>query len=69
MAWATLLARGATAANARVKKLTYEAEHRSLRDQLDAERDSVVEAIYGDECGEGLRAFVDKRPTRFVEDA
>ncbi len=67
MAWATVLAQGAAAAYARVKKLTYEAEHRSLRDQMDAERDGVVEALYGNECGEGINAFLEKRPARFVE--
>ncbi len=67
MAWATALAQGAAMAYARVKRLTYEAEHRSLRDQMDAERDGVVEAIYGDECGEGINAFLEKRPARFIE--
>lgn len=69
MAWAAVLAQGAVGAYAHVKRLTYEAEHRSLRDQLDAERDSVVEAIYGAECGEGISAFLEKRPPTFDVDS
>lgn len=65
MAWATALAQGPGAAYARVKALAYAAEHRSLSDQMDAERDFVVESIYGDECGEGINAFLEKRPARF----
>ncbi|MBH1964131.1 MAG: enoyl-CoA hydratase/isomerase family protein [Comamonadaceae bacterium] len=65
MAWAAVLAQGPAAAFGRVKTLTYAAEHRSLSDQMDAERDFVVESIYGDECGEGIHAFLEKRPARF----
>lgn len=65
MAWAVTLAQGPAAAYARVKALAYAAEHRSLSDQLDAERDFVVESLYGDECGEGIAAFLEKRPARF----
>jgi enoyl-CoA hydratase/carnithine racemase len=65
MAWAQVLAQGPAAAFGRVKALTYEAEHRSLRDQMDAEREGVVHSIYGDECEEGISAFLEKRPARF----
>lgn len=69
MAWAALLAQGPAAAFGRVKELTYAAEHRSLADQMNAERDAVVESIYGDECGEGINAFLEKRPARFNANA
>lgn len=65
MAWATTLAQGPAGAYTRVKQLTYAAEHRSLADQMAAERDLVVESIYGEECGEGIRAFLEKRVPRF----
>ena len=38
----------------------------SLRDQLDAERDAMVESMYGDECAEGISAFQEKRAPRFT---
>lgn len=65
MAWAASLAQGPVGAYGRVKGLIYAAEHRSLGDQMAAERDCVVESLYGDECGEGIRAFLEKRPARF----
>lgn len=66
--WAAELARGPAMAYARIKRLAYDAELRGLREQLDAERDAVVESIYGDECGDGIRAFLEKRPPRFQSD-
>ena len=67
MAWAQELAAGPAAAHARIKALVYAARGRPPREQLDAERDAFVEALYGDECGEGIAAFLEKRAPRFVK--
>ncbi len=64
--WAAKLALGPAVAQGRIKRLIYEAERRSLREQLDIERDWLVESMYADECGEGIQAFVEKRPARFA---
>lgn len=65
MAWAEKLAKGPAVAYGWIKKLTYAAENRELRVHLDAERDGLVENMYGDECGEGISAFREKRAPRF----
>jgi enoyl-CoA hydratase/carnithine racemase len=67
MAWAQRLAEGPAAAQARIKQLVYAARGRTPRGQLDAERDAFVASLYGDECGEGIAAFLEKRPPRFVK--
>ena len=67
MAWAKRLAQGPAAAHARIKHLVYAARGRAHRAQLDAERDLFVESLYGDECGEGIAAFLEKRAPRFVK--
>lgn len=67
LAWATRLAQGPAAAQARIKQLVYAARGRGHRAQLDAERDAFVESLYGDECGEGIAAFLEKRAPRFVK--
>ena len=66
-AWARRLAAGPAPAHARIKELVYAARGRSHRAQLDAERDAFVESLYGDECGEGIAAFLEKRAPRFVK--
>ena len=65
-AWAERLAAGPAAAHARIKALVYAARGRSQRAQLDAERDAFVESLYGEECGEGIAAFLGKRRPRFI---
>ena len=65
LAWATRLAEGPAGAQARIKQLVYAARRREHRAQLDAERDAFVESLYGHECGEGIAAFLEKRPARF----
>lgn len=47
------------------KKLVNEACDRSLRDQLEAEIDGVVECVGDEDFGEGVRAFLDKRKPKF----
>ena len=54
-------------AQARIKQLVYAARGRARRTQLDAERDAFVEGLYGDECGEGITAFLEKRDARFID--
>ena len=66
-AWAQRLAEGPASAHARIKELVYSARGRTHRGQLDAERDAFVESLYGDECGEGIAAFLEKRRARFVK--
>ena len=66
-AWAERLAQGPAAAHARIKALVYAARGRPYREQLDAERDAFVESLYGDECGEGIAAFLEKRAPHFVK--
>lgn len=63
--WAEKLARGPSLAHAKIKQLVYAARGRSARAQLDAERDAFIECLYGNECGEGIAAFLEKRPARF----
>ncbi len=64
-AWATRLAAGPREAQARIKQLIYAARGRGRREQLDAERDTFLQALYAAEAGEGIGAFLDKRTPRF----
>lgn len=66
LAWAGHLAKGPAFAQARIKQLVHEARGRAHPAQLDAERDAFVESLYGKECGEGIAAFLEKRPAHFV---
>lgn len=50
---------------ASVKELMNEADARPLREQLDAEREHFVRNLFHANAGEGLQAFVDKRPPAF----
>jgi len=63
--WAQKLARGPALAHGKIKQLVHAARGRSARAQLDAERDAFIDCLYGDECGEGVAAFLEKRPARF----
>ena len=56
------LAPGAVAS---VKELVAQAPRRSLAEQLGAERDHFIANLFGADGGEGLQAFVEKRPPRF----
>ena len=66
IAWAERLAQGPTQAHARIKQLVYASRGRQRRDQLDAERDAFVDGLYGEEVGEGIAAFLEKRRARFA---
>jgi enoyl-CoA hydratase/carnithine racemase len=59
------LARMAPNAVASAKELVDAAPRRSLREQLDAERDHFVRNLFHRNGGEGLKAFLEKRPPRF----
>lgn len=63
--WASRLAAGPAGAQGRIKRVAYAAQFNGLREQLDLERDTLIESLYSDECGEGVSAFLDKRPARF----
>jgi enoyl-CoA hydratase/carnithine racemase len=63
--WADRLAEGPAFAQARIKQLVYAARGRAPRAQLDAERDAFIEGLYHDEGGEGIGAFLEKRPPRW----
>jgi enoyl-CoA hydratase/carnithine racemase len=63
--WAEKLARGPALAHGKIKQLVHAARGRSTRAQLDAERDAFIECLYANECGEGIAAFLEKRPARF----
>ena len=59
------LAAMAPNALASAKALMNEADGAPLREQLDRERDHFVRNLFHDNGGEGLRAFLEKRPPRF----
>lgn len=65
--WADKLARGPGKAMGRIKRLIENAYINDLSTQLDLERQLVVESIFGDECGEGIAAFFDKRTPEFIQ--
>ena len=65
LALAGRLAQMAPNALASAKELLTAAPDRDLRVQLDAERDHFVRNLFHPNGGEGIAAFVEKRPARF----
>lgn len=65
LALADRLASMAPGAVAAGKELVDGAATRSLAEQLRLERERFVEALFGDDVAEGLKAFAEKRPARF----
>lgn len=65
LALAERLAAMAPNALASAKELVNAAPDRELREQLDAERDHFVRNLFHRNAGEGLQAFIGKRPPRF----
>ena len=65
LAWAAELANGATRAIGRIKRLTNAAQAHDYGQHLEMERSLFVEALHGDEAGEGIGAFLEKRKARF----
>jgi enoyl-CoA hydratase/carnithine racemase len=61
LAWAQELARGPFEAQARIKQLVHGARGRARREQLDAERESFLTSLYGDEAGERIKRFLAPR--------
>ena len=64
-AMAETLAAGATRAIGRIKKLLIAAQSATYETQLELERSLFVEALHGEEAGEGIGAFLEKRKARF----
>jgi len=65
LAWGAQLAEGATQAIGRIKRLLNEAQMNDYSRHLDLERALFVEALHGEEAGEGIGAFLEKRKARF----
>ncbi len=63
--WAAKLAAGPPRASARIKRLLNEAPKHDYEQHLELERELMVEALSGEEAGEGIAAFLEKRPARF----
>jgi enoyl-CoA hydratase/carnithine racemase len=59
------LASGPTAVYGRIKRLLAGAAGRRLPEHLALERDAFVESLFGDDAGEGIDAFLAKRPAQF----
>ena len=63
---AVRLAEMAPGALASAKELVQQACTATLHEQLGAERDHFIDNLYGVHGGEGLQAFFEKRPPRFL---
>jgi len=63
--WAARLANGATQAIGRIKRELVEAQTSDYNRHLDLERAMFVDALFGDEAGEGIGAFLEKRHAQF----
>ena len=60
------LAAGPRAAHCAVKRLVLDGRDASLHNHLDAEADSMLQALVSPEGREGVRAFVERRPPDFI---
>jgi enoyl-CoA hydratase/carnithine racemase len=65
LSWANSLAAGPGFAMAHIKRLAESAFHPALDTQLEAERAAFLECLYHPQCGEGITAFLEKRPPDF----
>jgi len=65
-ALAAQLAQAPTKGLAAIKQALYSADHNSLEQQLELERDLQRSLGYSDDYREGVAAFVGKRPPRFT---
>jgi enoyl-CoA hydratase/carnithine racemase len=57
---------GPQATLARIKRLLAAAPQNDLATQLVLERESFVESLFSADCGEGIDAFLNKRPAKFA---
>jgi len=69
LARAAELADGPAFALGRIKSLLSAHEHDALAHQLVRERDNFVAALFHDDAGEGIDAFLARRPPRFNREA
>jgi enoyl-CoA hydratase/carnithine racemase len=65
-ALAQRVAQGPRAAQGVIRGLVASAYERSEAAQLDAERDAMAQAAGAAEAAEGIAAFLEKRPARFM---
>ena len=63
------LSDGPAFALGRVKSLLAAGEHDVLAHQLVRERENFVASLFHHDAGEGIEAFLEKRPPRFNRDA
>ena len=66
MAMAEKLAQAPTAAIAQIKRLLDASTANDLRSQLELERETQIESGKTKDFVEGVTAFLEKRPPRFV---
>jgi enoyl-CoA hydratase/carnithine racemase len=64
---ATKLARGPVPTHAKIKALLTSAKTKTLADQLDAERDTLIQILESPSAKEGIGAFLDKRRPDFAK--
>jgi enoyl-CoA hydratase/carnithine racemase len=65
--WAATIAAGPPQAMAAIKRLLNAAPNNTLAQQLDLERGVMIDAYFKPESGEGLSAFLEKRPADFLK--
>lgn len=63
--WGAKLSAGPPRALERIKRLLNAAPGNVYAQHLELERELFVEALHGEEAGEGIAAFLEKRPPRF----
>jgi enoyl-CoA hydratase/carnithine racemase len=63
--WAAKLADGPIQSMAKIKRMAHRAAERGLDAQLDLERDTFAQNLFGPEAGEGINAFLEKRVPKY----
>ncbi len=65
LAWAARLAKGASGAMGRIKRLVNQSVCPELANHLELERESFSDLLHQPEAREGIAAFLEKRPAKF----